>query len=176
MLLGWCSKATLLSPAFEEAPRQVDPLCVGICETAQRLGVWRKTVSCWRQRWLTRGPGAAMGERLADAPRPGAPATLHPRTDLFDHRLGLRAAGTKWTADQPVEPERSGTRGGKARSGRTHLAALAGAFFKKESDLQPHRFRLWFTRKPDPHFEAKCAEICAVYRAAAEADADGLDR
>jgi len=50
-----------------------------------------------------------------------------------------------------------------------HLAALGGAFFKKEADLQPHRFRYWLTPKPDPAFDTKCADICAVYKAAATA-------
>jgi hypothetical protein len=53
------------------------------------------------------------------------------------------------------------------RPGSKHLAALGGAFFKKEADLKPHRFRYWLTPKPDPAFDAKCADICEVYQAAA---------
>src|ERR1700739_2935836 len=56
------------------------------------------------------------------------------------------------------------------RSGSKHLAALGGAVFKKEADLKPHRFRYWLTPKPDPAFDAKCADICEVYQAAAGAD------
>src|SRR5271163_3964373 len=41
---------------------------------------------------------------------------------------------------------------------------------KKEADLKPHRFRHWLTPKPDPAFNAKCADICEVYQAAAGAD------
>jgi transposase len=52
-----------------------------------------------------------------------------------------------------------------------YLAALDRAFFKKEADLQPHRVRYWLTPKPDPAFDAKCADICDVYKAAARADA-----
>lgn len=48
---------------------------VGVGETARRLGVWRKGVSRWRARWLAGGGGSAA-ERLADAPRSGAPATI----------------------------------------------------------------------------------------------------
>ena len=48
---------------------------VGVGETALRLGVWRKGVSFWRARWRTGGGGGAA-ERLADAPRSGAPATI----------------------------------------------------------------------------------------------------
>lgn len=50
---------------------------VGVGETAQHLGVWRKGVSFWRARWLAGGGGSAA-ERLADAPRSGAPATITP--------------------------------------------------------------------------------------------------
>jgi hypothetical protein len=50
-----------------------------------------------------------------------------------------------------------------------HFAALGGAFFKKEADLKPHRIRYWLTPQPDPAFDAKCADICAVYKAAAGA-------
>ena len=39
---------------------------VGIEETAERLGVWRKTVSCWRKRWHS----------SAGAPRCGGPARI----------------------------------------------------------------------------------------------------
>ncbi len=46
-------------------------------ETAARLGVWRKTVSQWRGRWLSgSGSGAPVSERLSDAPRSGAPARI----------------------------------------------------------------------------------------------------
>jgi hypothetical protein len=45
-----------------------------------------------------------------------------------------------------------------------------GRFFKKEADLKPHCIRYWLTPKPDPAFDSKCADICAVYKAAAGAD------
>jgi hypothetical protein len=56
------------------------------------------------------------------------------------------------------------------RHRRGHLAALGRAVFKKEADLKPHRVRYWPTPKPDPDFDAKCADICEVYKAAAGAD------
>jgi putative transposase len=49
---------------------------VGVGETAERLGVWRKGVSFWRARWLAGGDGKSAAERLADAPRAGTPATI----------------------------------------------------------------------------------------------------
>jgi putative transposase len=49
---------------------------IGVSETASRLGVWRKTVGCWRARWRDTPAEAPTTERLVDAPRPGAPATF----------------------------------------------------------------------------------------------------
>ena len=49
---------------------------VGVCESAQRLGVWRKGVSLWRACWLAGGAGETATDRLQDAPRSGAPATI----------------------------------------------------------------------------------------------------
>ena len=50
---------------------------IGVGETAERLGVWRKGVSFWRARWLA-GGGESAAERLCDAPRSGAPPTITP--------------------------------------------------------------------------------------------------
>ena len=47
-------------------------------EIARQLGVWPKTVRRWRSRWLSSRAGAAAAARLADEPRPGAPATFAP--------------------------------------------------------------------------------------------------
>jgi hypothetical protein len=69
-----------------------------------------------------------------------------------------------------LEPARDCRRSHATRPGAEHLAALSGAFFKKEADLKPHRVRYWLTPKPDPAFDAKCADICKVYKAAAGAD------
>jgi putative transposase len=49
----------------------------GVVETAERLGVWRKTVSQWRGRWLAGSDSSApVAERLSDAARCGAPARI----------------------------------------------------------------------------------------------------
>lgn len=48
-------------------------------QIAEQLGVWRKTVSQWRERWRSSsGSPARVRERLSDAPRPGAPASITP--------------------------------------------------------------------------------------------------
>lgn len=46
--------------------------------SARELGGWPKTVRYWRKRWRQAADGASVPERLADAPRPGAPGTYTP--------------------------------------------------------------------------------------------------
>ena len=53
-----------------------DDLSVG--ETADRLEVWRKTVSEWRKRWILSAGEGALLDRLSDRPRSGAPVTITP--------------------------------------------------------------------------------------------------
>jgi len=50
----------------------------GVRETARQLGVWPKTVRHWLRRWRTAAETRPVAQRLADAPRPGAPATFTP--------------------------------------------------------------------------------------------------
>lgn len=83
----------------------------------------------------------------------------------------MREAVGERPAHQPLEPARDCRRSDTTRPCAKHFAALGGAFFKKEADLKPHRVRYWLTPKPDPAFDSKCADICAVYKAAATADA-----
>jgi transposase len=82
----------------------------------------------------------------------------------------MREAVGERAAHQPLEPTRDCRRSYATGPHPEHLAALGGAFFKKEADLKPHRIRYWLTPKPDPAFDAKCADICAVYKAAAVPD------
>ena len=51
---------------------------LGIEDTAQRLGIWRKTARHWRRRWLAAEASADVAQRLSDASRRGAPATFTP--------------------------------------------------------------------------------------------------
>jgi putative transposase len=45
-------------------------------ETARLVGVEAKTVRRWRRRWLAAQDADGVADRLADAPRSGAPATF----------------------------------------------------------------------------------------------------
>src|SRR5262245_28460146 len=51
---------------------------VGVRESARALGVWPKMVRYWRKRWRQAVEGQSVSERLADAPRSGAPAKFTP--------------------------------------------------------------------------------------------------
>ncbi len=50
----------------------------GVSETAEELGIWRKTAGHWRRRWGEAAASAGVAERLSDALRCGAPATRTP--------------------------------------------------------------------------------------------------
>src|SRR5207253_6002028 len=95
---------------------------------------------------------------------------VHARAKLRGGGDDSRSTVGELTPDQPMDPSRNCRRGHTSRPGAEHLAARSGAFFKKEADLKPHRIRYWLTPKPDPAFDAKCADICKVYKAAAGAD------
>src|SRR5271166_4323539 len=99
---------------------------------------------------------------------------LHAGADLPDRGAGLRRPRAARCSDQPVEPERTGPSGSEPGHRREHLARLCRAVFKKEADLKPHRSRYWLTPKPDPEFDTKCADVCAVYQAAPNAAEQGV--
>jgi putative transposase len=65
--------------------------------SARELGVWPKTVRYWRKRWRQVPDGQAVPERLADAPRSGAPATFTPEQVC---------AVIAMTCEKPSESER----------------------------------------------------------------------
>jgi transposase len=66
-------------------------------QTARQLDVWPKTVRYWRKRWRQVANGRSVPERLADAPRSGAPATYTPEQIC---------AVIAMTCEKPSESER----------------------------------------------------------------------
>jgi len=70
---------------------------VGVRESARELDVWPKTVRYWRGRWRRAHPAQCVPERLADAPRSGAPATYTPEQIC---------AVIAMTCEKPSESER----------------------------------------------------------------------
>src|SRR6266542_505226 len=70
---------------------------VAVRESARELGMWPKTVRYWRKRWRQAVEGQAVPERLADAPRSGAPAKFTPEQVC---------ALVAMTCEKPSESER----------------------------------------------------------------------
>jgi len=152
---------------------------VGVRESAEELDVWPKTVRRWRKRWRMAADGVSVPGRLVDAPRPGAPASYTPEQVCA---IVAMTCEKPEASDRPIshwsqreiadEAMRRGLVPNISQRSvwRFLKKRLMGRFFKKEADLKPHRFRYWLTPKPDPAFDAKCADICAVYKAALGAD------
>jgi transposase-like protein len=70
---------------------------IGVRASARELGVWPKTIRYWRKRWREAADGQSVRERLADAQRPGAPATFTPEQIC---------ALVAMTCEKPSESER----------------------------------------------------------------------
>src|SRR5271165_6232394 len=80
---------------------------IQVREIARQLGVWPKTVRHWRSRWLSGQAEAAAAARLADEPRPGAPATFTPEQGLRNRGAGLRTTGKEQRAARARRGSRS---------------------------------------------------------------------
>ena len=72
---------------------------LGISETAEELGIWRKTAGEWRRRWRNADTAAGVAARLSDAPRCGAPATFTPEVIC---RIMAMACEDPETLDVPI--------------------------------------------------------------------------
>jgi transposase len=70
---------------------------IGVRESARELDVWPKTVRYWRGRWRQAPTAQSVSERLADAPRSGAPAKYTPEQIC---------AVIAMTCEKPSESER----------------------------------------------------------------------
>jgi len=180
---GDCSARAARSPGTT-GTNPLDAAAIG--HAGPRDCVCGRRCGCSRKRTRTRRvaqDGAVLAQAVAAGCRRavraraagrcatvGSSRDVHARADLRGDCDDLREAVGERAADQPLEPARDCQRSHATRLGAAHLAALSGAFFKKEADLKPHRVRYWLTPKPDPAFDTKCADICKVYKAAAGAD------
>jgi len=146
----------------------------GVREIGRRLGVWPKTVRHWLSRWRACDEAAPVAQRLADAPRPGAPATFTP--EQICAIVALACEQPSKESGLPLSHwSRSELAVGAVERGivESISESSVGRFFK-EAALQPHRVRGWLTPKRDPEFETKCADICQAYLQAPEGAALGV--
>jgi transposase len=128
-----------------------------VCRVASRLGVDRKTVRLWRDRFLAHGL-----KGLQDKPRPGRPVRIEAaaRCELISMACARpRAYGMAfrrtWTFDALHEAFVT-QRPDLAISRTTVFRILTGA------DLRPHRMSVWL-HSQDPEFRRKATEICELY-------------
>jgi transposase len=118
---------------------------------ARHLSISPNTVRTWRGRYAEHGlPG------LADRPRPGRPPVYGPGVHLrivATVTSQLPEADTVWSHRLLAEHLHDTDGISASQIGRI-LADL---------DLKPHRVRGWLTRRPDPAFFTKAAEVCDLY-------------
>lgn len=114
---------------------------------AARLDVPVGVVARWRKRFCEHGIDA-----LIDAKRSG-----RPREYGHDERLALVAAVTS----VPPAPATHWTR--ESLAARTGMSASQVGRVLADCDLKPHRVKGWLTRKDDPEFWVRAAEVCGLY-------------
>ena len=104
--------------------------CSGTRRLAQDGAVSAQTVATGGRR--------AVGRRAARrCAALGSPCNVHARADLRAGCHDVREAVGERTTHQPLEPARDCRRSDATWRYPEHLAALCGAFFKKEADLEP---------------------------------------
>lgn len=117
---------------------------------ARRLSISQNTVRTWRGRFAEHGMAG-----LADRPRPGRPVVYGPDVHLrivATVTSQLPEADSVWShrllAEHLADDGISASQIGRI------LADL---------DVKPHRVRGWMTRRADPNFYVKAAEVCNLY-------------
>ena len=138
---------------------------------ARKLHVCADTVRLWRDRWAgLQGIDVetlSLGERLQDAPRPGATSKLTTAQRCQMAALACEApsqAGrpiSQWTGREIADEL-------KVRGIVEHISPRHAARLLKKRGLQPHRFRYWLTAVPDEQRDEKIREGCEVYANASE--------
>lgn len=114
---------------------------------AARLDVPVSAVARWRKRFWQHGI-----KGLQDAKRSG-----RPRVYGHDERLAVVAAVTS----QPPAPATHWTR--ESLAGQTGMSPSQVGRVLADCDLKPHRVKGWLTRRDDPEFWSRAADVCGLY-------------
>jgi len=144
----------------------------GVRETSRLLGISRDPVLRWRQRWLCASCRVDVSQVLADAPRPGAPATYTP-SPLCS--IVAMACECPEDSERPIShclPQEIADEAIK-RGIVDNISQRSTGRFLNEADLQPHRVRGWLTPKQDEQFFEPCQDICETYKQALERETNG---
>lgn len=129
-------------------------LAAGGCSAwriAEIVRVDVSTVVRWRDRYAREGMAG-----LNDRPRSGRPPVYGPQV-----RLRIVATAT-CTPPHPFDGWSHRLIAGHLAD--TGISASQVGRILAALQLKPHRVRGWLTRPADPHFYAKAAEVCALYR------------
>ena len=179
--IGTCivQRATIILLGFAGMLNEAIALQVGL--NRQQVGLWRQR---WRDAWKAlcvwectepHRLREAMLDVLADAPRPGAPATF--TAEQVSQIVALACEPPKlsgrpidhWTLrelrDEAIE-----------RNIVTDISASRIGHFLQQAAVQPHRKKMWLntTEKDPQQFQAEVENVCRTYlEAPAKAATDG---
>jgi transposase len=117
---------------------------------ARALSICQNTVRTWRARFAAH---AMAG--LGDLPRPGRPAVYGP-----DVHLRIVSAVT---SERPEVDSQWSHRLLAEHLGDDGISPSQIGRILADLDLKPHRVRGWLTRRDDPDFFARAAEVCDQY-------------
>lgn len=120
-------------------------------QIAKAVGMSEEYIAVWRRRFGEQGlPG------LEDAKRPG-----RPRIYGHDARIRIVATATSVTP----EPASHWSHADLADHLRTEIGISASQIGRilASLDIKPHLVRTWITRRDDPEFYERAAEVCGLY-------------
>jgi transposase len=155
---------------------------------ARQVGLNRIQVGIWRQRWRDAWDALcvwectephrlreAMVEVLADAPRPGAPATF---TAEQVSRIVALACEPPKLSGRPIDHWTLRELRDEAikRNIVTEISVSQVGRFLQQAAVQPHRKKIWLntTEKEPRKFQAEVENVCRTYlEAPAKAATDG---
>ena len=176
---GLVQRATIILLGFAGLLNQEIALQVGL--NRQQVGLWRQR---WRDAWAAlcvwecaephRLP-EAIRDVLADAPRPGAPATF--TAEQVAQIVALACEPPEWSG-RPIGHGTLRELRDEAIA-RQIVAAISVSQvgrFLQQAAVQPHRKKRWLnTTEKDPQkFQAEVENVCRTYlEAPAKAVADG---
>jgi transposase len=156
-------------------------------EIALHVGLNRQQVGLWRQRWRDAWKPLCVWECtephrlreaildvLADAPRPGAPATF---TAEQVSRIVALACEPPKLSGRPIDHWTLRELRDEAikRNIVTDISASRIGHFLQQAAVQPHRKKMWLnTTEKDPRkFQAEVETVCRTYLEAPAKAADG---
>ena len=121
----------------------------------------------WRNRWLALSQkDISVGERLADAERPGGPMRfsywqiLQLKANCLREARGLRAT------HQSLDAKRISFGGGPTRHCQEHIASTCGALDGGSRCLLPHQSQYWLNPPPTRSSIELVQDICDSYLSA----------